>query len=56
MRADLFNAFNETSWAGFATGTGGGGNIIQTGHPGDPTYNFTPGPPRQLQLSMRWSY
>lgn len=56
MRADLFNAFNETSWAGFATGTGGGGNVIQTGRPGDPIYNFTPGPPRQLQLSVRWSH
>ena len=56
MRADLFNAFNATSWAGFATGTGGNGNVIQTGRPGDAIYNFTPGPPRQLQLSVRWSY
>ncbi|MCC6245602.1 MAG: TonB-dependent receptor, partial [Gemmatimonadaceae bacterium] len=51
VRADLFNAFNATSWSGFATGTGGSGNITQTGRPGDPIYNFTPGPPRQLQLS-----
>jgi len=54
LRADLFNLFNRTSWAGFATGTGGNGNIVQTGRPGDPVYNFTPGPPRQLQLSLGW--
>ena len=56
IRADLFNTFNATSWAGFATGTGGNGNIVQTGRPGDPIYNFTPGPPRQLQLSAGWVF
>ncbi len=56
LRADLFNAFNATSWAGFATGTGGNGNIVQTGRPGDPIYNFTPGAPRQLQLSAGWVF
>lgn len=55
-RADLFNLFNRTNWAGFATGTGGGGNIVQTGRPGDPIYNFTPGAPRQLQVSMEWRH
>ena len=56
IRADLFNAFNGTSWAGFATGTGGNGNNVQTGRSGDPIYNFTPGPPRQLQLSLGWVF
>ncbi len=56
VRADLFNVFNTTTWAGFATGTGGNGNIAQTGRPGDPIYNFTPGPPRQLQLSAAWVF
>ena len=56
LRADLFNVFDRTSWAGFATGTGGNGNIVQTGRPGDPIYNFTPGAPRQLQLSLGWQY
>jgi outer membrane receptor protein involved in Fe transport len=56
VRADLFNLFNSTTWAGFATGTGGNGNIVQTGRPGDPIYNFTPGPPRQLQLSAAWAF
>lgn len=56
IRADLFNVFNATTWAGFATGTGGNGNIVQTGRPGDAIYNFTPGPPRQLQLSAGWSF
>lgn len=56
LRGDLFNAFNATTWAGFATGTGGNGNIVQTGRPGDPIYNFTPGPPRQLQLSAGWVF
>lgn len=56
LRADLFNVFNTTTWAGFATGTGGNGNIVQTGRPGDPIYNFTPGPPRQLQLSAGWVF
>jgi len=56
VRADLFNAFNATSWSGYATGTGGNGNIVQTGRPGDPIYNFTPGPPRQLQLSAGWTF
>jgi hypothetical protein len=56
LRADLFNVFNSTTWGGFATGTGGNGNIVQTGRPGDPVFNFTPGPPRQLQLSLGWSF
>jgi len=56
FQADLFNAFDATSWAGFATGTGGNGNLIQTGRPGDAIYNFTPGPPRQLQLSLAWVF
>ncbi len=56
LRADLFNVFDRTSWAGFATGTGGNGNIVQTGRPGDPIFNFTPGPPRQLQLSVGWRF
>ena len=56
LRADLFNTFNATSWGGFATGTGGNGNIVQTGRPGDRIYNFTPGPPRQLQLSAGWVF
>lgn len=56
LRADLFNLFNSTAWSGFATGTGGNGNIVQTGRPGDPIYNFTPGPPRQLQLSAGWVF
>jgi hypothetical protein len=55
-RADLFNVFDRTNWAGFATGTGGGGNIVQTGRPGDPIYNFTPGAPRQLQVSVEWHH
>ncbi len=55
-RADLFNVFDRTNWAGFAAGTGGGGNIVQTGRPGDPIYNFTPGAPRQLQVSVEWRY
>lgn len=56
IRADLFNAFNSTTWAGYATGTGGNGNIVQTGRPGDPIFNFTPGPPRQLQVSAGWTF
>nr|MCU0633646.1 hypothetical protein [Gemmatimonadaceae bacterium] len=56
LRADLFNVFNATTWSGFASGTGGNGNIVQTGRPGDPIYNFTPGPPRQLQLSAGWMF
>ncbi|MEP7381287.1 MAG: TonB-dependent receptor [Gemmatimonadota bacterium] len=55
-RADLFNVFDRTSWSGFATGTGGNGNIVQTGRPGDPIYNVTPGAPRQLQLSLDWRF
>jgi hypothetical protein len=56
VRADLFNVFNATTWAGYATGTGGNGNIVQTGRPGDPIFNFTPGPPRQLQVSAGWVF
>lgn len=56
VRGELYNVFNTSSWAGFATGTGGNGNIVQTGRPGDAIYNFTPGPPRQLQLSASFVF
>ncbi|MDX2185239.1 MAG: carboxypeptidase regulatory-like domain-containing protein [Gemmatimonadaceae bacterium] len=56
VRADVFNVLDVTTWGGFVTGTGGNGNIVQTGRPGDPIVNFTPGPPRQVQLSATWSF
>lgn len=56
LRADLFNLFNTTAWGNFANGVGGGGSRVQTGRVGDAIYNFNPGPPRQLQLSVRWGF
>ncbi|MBI3790640.1 MAG: TonB-dependent receptor [Gemmatimonadetes bacterium] len=56
FRADLFNLTNYTAWGNFANGVGGGGSRVQTGRVGDPIYNFNPGPPRQLQLSVRWGF
>lgn len=56
LRADVFNLFNKTEWGNFANGVGGGGSRVQTGRPGGAIYNFNPGTPRQLQLSVRWGF
>ena len=56
LRADLFNLTNYTAWGNFANGSGGGGSRVQTGRVGGAIYNFNPGPPRQLQLSVRWGF
>jgi outer membrane receptor protein involved in Fe transport len=55
VRAELFNLFNATNWSGFASGIGGGGSRTQFGRPGDPILLFSPGTPRQVQLTLRWA-
>ncbi|MCU0647258.1 MAG: TonB-dependent receptor [Gemmatimonadaceae bacterium] len=55
VRAELFNLFNATNWSGFASGIGGGGSRTQFGRPGDPVLLFSPGTPRQVQLTLRWA-
>ena len=54
VRGELFNLFNATNWSGFASGIGGGGSRTQFGRPGDPVLLFSPGAPRQVQLTLRW--
>jgi outer membrane receptor protein involved in Fe transport len=56
LRADVFNAFNATQWAGFATGVPGGGSRTQVGRPGDPLRLGQPGRPREIQLSARYVF
>ncbi|MDX2194247.1 MAG: TonB-dependent receptor [Gemmatimonadales bacterium] len=56
LRADAFNLLNTVHWGGFPNGLGGGGTRTQYGRPGDPILLFTPGPPRQVQLSARWLF
>lgn len=56
VRADVFNAFNGTEWAGFATGIPGGGSRTQTGRPGDPIVLKAPGRPRQVQFSISYGF
>lgn len=56
VRADLFNAFNETQWGNFANGITGGGSRTQFGQPGDPIELRSPGAPRQLQFSARYAF
>jgi outer membrane receptor protein involved in Fe transport len=54
-RGEVFNLFNATNWSGFASGIGGGGSRTQFGRPGDPVLLFSPGTPRQVQLTLRWA-
>jgi outer membrane receptor protein involved in Fe transport len=56
LRADAFNLFNGTQWAGFATGVPGGGSRTQIGRPGDPLVLGQPGRPREVQLSARYVF
>lgn len=56
LRADAFNLFNGTQWAGFATGVPGGGSRTQIGRPGDPVLLGQPGRPREVQLSARYVF
>ncbi|MBW3627954.1 MAG: TonB-dependent receptor [Gemmatimonadetes bacterium] len=55
-RVDVFNAFNSTLRTGFANGLPGGGPRTQVGRPGDPIVYTTAAPPRQVQLSLRYSF
>ncbi|MBM4186733.1 MAG: TonB-dependent receptor [Gemmatimonadetes bacterium] len=54
IRIDGFNLFNRTNWAGYPIGLGGAGSRIQFGRPSDPVRLFSPGPPRQFQLSAQY--
>ncbi len=56
LRIDGFNLLNRTQWAGFPIGLGGAGSRIQYGQPGDPIRLFSPGPPRQFQLSLNYEF
>lgn len=55
LRGEVFNLLNATNWSGFASGIGGGGSRTQFGRPGDPILLFSPGTPRQVQLTLRWA-
>ncbi len=47
----------DTANRGCASATNCPGDASRpTAPPGDPIYNFTPGPPRQLQLSLGWLF
>ena len=54
LRVDGFNLLDRTNWAGFPIGVGGAGSRIQYGRPGDPIRLFSPGPPRQFQVSAQY--
>jgi len=56
LRADLFNVFNGTQWGNFANGITGGGSRTQFGRPGDPIVLRSPGPPREVQFSLRYVF
>lgn len=56
LRLDGFNLLNRTNWGGFPIGLGGAGSRIQYGRPGDPVRLFSPGPPRQFQLSAQYTF
>lgn len=55
LRADVFNVLNSTRVSGFAHGIPGGGPRTQVGRPGDAVTWTAAAPPRQIQLSARWS-
>jgi hypothetical protein len=55
-RLDVFNLLNSTVWGGYANGIGGGGSRTQYGAPGDPRFLFNAAAPRQLQLSMHYTF
>jgi outer membrane receptor protein involved in Fe transport len=55
-RVDVFNVLNSDLRTGFANGIPGGGPRTQVGRPGDPIVYTTAAPPRQVQLSVRFSF
>lgn len=55
LRVDVFNVFNTVNESGFANGIGGGGSRTQYGRPGDPVFFGSVAPPRQIQLSVRYT-
>ena len=56
VRVDGFNLLDRTNWGGYPIGLGGSGSRIQYGRPGDPLLLFSPGPPRQFQLSAQYEF
>lgn len=56
LRLDGFNLLNRTHWGGYPIGLGGAGSRIQYGRPGDPVLLFSPGPPRQFQVSVQYEF
>ena len=56
LRVDGFNLLNRTNWGGYPIGLGGAGSRIQYGRPGDPVLLFSPGPPRQFQVSAQYDF
>lgn len=55
-RLDVFNLLNTLVWGGYANGIGGGGSRTQFGRPGDPRRLFASAAPRQVQLSVRFTF
>ncbi|MCC7134105.1 MAG: TonB-dependent receptor, partial [Gemmatimonadales bacterium] len=56
VRVDGFNLLDRTNWGGYPIGLGGSGSRIQYGNPGDPVRLFSPGPPRQFQVSAQYRF
>ena len=56
LRAELFNLLDRTEWGNHANGITGGGSRTQFGQPGDPIVLRSPGPPRQVQFSLRHAF
>lgn len=56
VRVDGFNLLDRTNWGGYPIGLGGSGSRIQYGNVGDPVRLFSPGPPRQFQVSAQYRF